>query len=149
MLTGTHVPGSPNGQERLIAAGIRHALAERKIAVDAILHGAFVDTDMKPGEISVADLWKIIPYENMIVTATLNREQLIVVLEEGLKRAGSDVSRAKLAASLEKLFRFESRVTPTISYGPNRRVGALGAHIVTVDLGSHRFRPTGHYMRLD
>ena len=71
------------------------------------------------------------------------------VLEEGLKRAGSDLSRAKLAASLEKLFSFESGVTPTISYGPNRRVGALGAHIVTVDLGSHRFRPTGHYMRLD
>jgi ABC-type branched-subunit amino acid transport system substrate-binding protein len=72
-----------------------------------------------------------------------------LVLEEGLKRAGRDVSRVKLAEALEKLFSFESGVMPTISYGPNRRVGALGAHIVGIDLGTHRFRPTGYYMRLD
>lgn len=72
-----------------------------------------------------------------------------LVLEEGLKRAGRDLSRVKLAEALEKLFSFETGVTPTISYGPNRRVGALGAHIVGIDLGTHRFRPTGEYMRLD
>lgn len=71
------------------------------------------------------------------------------VLEEGLKRAGRDLSRARFVAALENLFSFESGVMPSISYGPNRRIGALGAHIVAVDLGSHQFKPTGRYIRLD
>ena len=73
----------------------------------------------------------------------------ILVLEEGVKRAGRDLSRAKFVGSLENLFSFESGVTPSISYGPNRRIGALGAHIVSVDLGARRFKPTGQFVRLD
>ncbi len=73
----------------------------------------------------------------------------ILVLEEGLKRAGRDLSRAKLLSSLENLYSFETGITPTITYGPSRRIGALGAHIVAADLTGHRFRPTGRYMRLD
>lgn len=71
------------------------------------------------------------------------------VLEEGLKRAGRDLSRARLVDNLENLFSFESNVTPSISYGPNRRIGALGAHIVRVDLSTHSFQPVGSYVRLD
>jgi ABC-type branched-subunit amino acid transport system substrate-binding protein len=71
------------------------------------------------------------------------------VLEEGLKRAGRDLSRVKLADSLENLYSFESGVTPTISFGPNRRVGVFGAHIVRVDLTNHSFRPLGRFVRLD
>lgn len=73
----------------------------------------------------------------------------MLVLEEGLKRAGRDLSRVKLTAALEKLVSFETGVMPTITFGPNRRIGALGAHIVAVDLAGHRFRPTGRYMRVD
>jgi ABC-type branched-subunit amino acid transport system substrate-binding protein len=73
----------------------------------------------------------------------------MLVLEEGLKRAGRDLSRAKLVGSLENLYSFESGVLPTITYGPSRRIGALGAHIVAVDLTAHGFTPTGRYMRLD
>lgn len=73
----------------------------------------------------------------------------MLVLEEGLKRAGRDLSRAKLMNALENLFSFETGVMPTISYGPNRRIGALGAHIVGVDLVKHSFKPTGRYIRLD
>ncbi len=83
VLRGKYEPGIPNGQERLIAAGIRHALAQKQIPIDAVLHGAFVETDMQPGGKTVADLWEIIPYENMIVTTSLTPEQLVVVLEEG------------------------------------------------------------------
>jgi ABC-type branched-subunit amino acid transport system substrate-binding protein/cytochrome c553 len=73
----------------------------------------------------------------------------MLVLEEALKRAGRDLSRAKLVNALENLFSFETGVMPGISYGPTRRIGALGAHIVAVDLSARQFRPTGHYMRLD
>ena len=73
----------------------------------------------------------------------------MLVLEEGLKRAGRDLSRAKLVGALENLYSFESGVMPSISYGPNRRIGALGAHIVAVNLTAHRFKPIGRYVRVD
>lgn len=73
----------------------------------------------------------------------------MLVLEEGLKRSGRDLSRVKLADSLENLYSFESGVTPTISYGPNRRVGVFGAHIVRVNLTTHAFQPLGTFVRLD
>ena len=34
-------------------------------------------------------------------------------------------------------------MTPPLSYGPNRRIGARGAHIVTVDLDAKTYRPVG------
>lgn len=72
-----------------------------------------------------------------------------LVLSEGLKRAGRDASRAKLVSALEQLHDFNTGLTPPIRFGPGQRVGALGAHIVTVDLQKGRFRPTGRYIRLD
>lgn len=81
--------------------------------------------------------------------AQLSAYAAMLVLEEGMKRAGRELSRAKFVRALENLFSFETGVMPSISYGPNRRIGALGAHIVAVDLNAHRFRPTGRYIRLD
>jgi ABC-type branched-subunit amino acid transport system substrate-binding protein len=73
----------------------------------------------------------------------------LLVLEEGLKRAGRDLSRARLIGALENLFSFETTVTPALSYGPTRRVGALGGYVVAVDPVSHRFRPASGYIRVD
>lgn len=55
------------------------------------------------------------------------------ILTEGLKRAGKDVSREKLVAVLEGLYEFNTGLTPQITFGPNRRIGALGAYIASVD----------------
>jgi ABC-type branched-subunit amino acid transport system substrate-binding protein len=62
---------------------------------------------------------------------------------EGLRRAGRDLSRVRLTEGIEKLYGFETGVTPPLSYGPNRRIGARGAHIVTVDLDAKTYRPVG------
>lgn len=56
------------------------------------------------------------------------------LLVEGLQRAGRELSRVRLVAALEALYAFETGLTPPLSYGPNRRIGARGAHIVAVDL---------------
>lgn len=61
------------------------------------------------------------------------------ILVEALKRAGKDVSREKLITTLEGFSGFETGLTPAISYGPNRRIGALGAYIVSVDLQKRQF----------
>lgn len=72
-----------------------------------------------------------------------------LVLAEGLKRAGRDASREKLLSALENLHGFHTGVTPVLGFGPGRRVGAPGAHIVTVDLQQGLFRPTGRYLQVD
>ncbi|MDH3797585.1 MAG: ABC transporter substrate-binding protein [Desulfobacterales bacterium] len=70
------------------------------------------------------------------------------ILVEGLKRTGKDLSREKFMRSLEKLYDFQTGLTPRISYGPNRRIGALGSHIVTVDLENKNFTPVGQWVAL-
>jgi ABC-type branched-subunit amino acid transport system substrate-binding protein len=71
------------------------------------------------------------------------------VLVEGLKRSGKDLSRNKLVAILEGCHEFEPGLTPPISYGPNRRVGVLGAYVVSVDLKSRRIGKESVWIALD
>jgi ABC-type branched-subunit amino acid transport system substrate-binding protein len=65
------------------------------------------------------------------------------LLVEGLKRAGRELSRQALVSSLEGLYDYETGLTPALSYGPNRRVGARGAHVVAVDLVNRSYQPIG------
>jgi len=67
------------------------------------------------------------------LVAQLSAHAAAQVLLEGLRRSGRDVSREKFMATLEKMFEFDTGLTPLISYGPNRHIGAMGAYIVTVD----------------
>ena len=68
------------------------------------------------------------------------------LLVEGLKRAGRDLSREKLINSLEGLYEFDTGLTPRLTYGPNRRVGAAGAYIVAVDVEKKQFVPASGWI---
>jgi ABC-type branched-subunit amino acid transport system substrate-binding protein len=68
------------------------------------------------------------------------------ILVEGLKRAGKDLSREKLIQALEGLYQYQTGLTPAITFGPNRRVGANGAHVVTIDLREKRFLPASGWI---
>jgi ABC-type branched-subunit amino acid transport system substrate-binding protein len=70
------------------------------------------------------------------------------IVVEGLKRTGKDLSREKFMRSVEKLYQFQTGLTPRISYGPNRRIGARGSHIVSVDLEKKTFAPVGKWIEL-
>lgn len=75
--------GNPSDVERLIGAAMIECLQERGINVDAALHGLFDDqNDVPAGPKTVADIWKIIPYENYLVTAELTPDQIQSVMEE-------------------------------------------------------------------
>ncbi|MEA2462716.1 MAG: hypothetical protein QOJ98_463 [Acidobacteriota bacterium] len=52
------------------------------------------------------------------------------VFIEGLKRAGRDLTREKLLASLERLYQFQTGLTPPITYARNQHSGASGAYIL-------------------
>jgi len=61
------------------------------------------------------------------------------IFTEALKRAGRDLSREKLVTALEGLYEYETGVTPSITFGPNRRIGSLGSYVVSVDLTKREF----------
>jgi ABC-type branched-subunit amino acid transport system substrate-binding protein len=71
------------------------------------------------------------------------------VLVAGLENAGRRLTREALVLGLEKLDEFHPGLTPPLSYGPFRRIGSLGAHIVRVDLVADRFDPTTGWIPLD
>lgn len=71
------------------------------------------------------------------------------ILVEGIKRAGKDLSRDKLITALEGLYEFDTGLTPRITYGRNRRLGAMGAYIVTIDLQNKRFVPVSGWIMPD
>ena len=75
--------GHPSEIEKLIGAAITEALAERSIVVDAVMHGVFDENaKLSAGLTTVNDIWNIIPYENLIVTATLSADEIKSVMEE-------------------------------------------------------------------
>jgi ABC-type branched-subunit amino acid transport system substrate-binding protein len=55
------------------------------------------------------------------------------IFVHGLELAGKDLSRERLVTMLEGLYEFDTGLMPRITFGPNRRIGVLGAYIVTID----------------
>ena len=71
-----------------------------------------------------------------------------MVLAEGIKRSGRDLSREKLVVELERLADFQPGLMPTISYGPGRRIGALGGYVVELDLKEKKFGTASKWIQL-
>ncbi|HTG51842.1 MAG TPA: bifunctional UDP-sugar hydrolase/5'-nucleotidase [Candidatus Tectomicrobia bacterium] len=75
--------GHPSEIEKLIGAAIAETLAERSIIADAVMHGVFDENaKLAAGLTTINDVWNIIPYENLIVTATLSADEIKSVMEE-------------------------------------------------------------------
>lgn len=70
------------------------------------------------------------------------------LLIEGLKRAGRVLSRRKFVAELEDVRDFRPGLTPPLSYGSNRRVGARGAYVVDVDVTRRSFGTNSAWIEL-
>lgn len=76
-------PGAPSPYESLMGAAMIEAMARRGIVVDGVIHGSFFSDETIPaGNKTVADLWKMVPYENRIVTARLTRSDLFAITRE-------------------------------------------------------------------
>lgn len=69
------------------------------------------------------------------------------VFVEGLKRTGRDLTRERLLSALEGLYEFETGIAPRLTYGPNRRVGAAGAYIMTIDPEKKEFVPASGWVK--
>jgi 5'-nucleotidase / UDP-sugar diphosphatase len=76
-------PGEPSEVEELIGAAIIESLRERGVALVGVMHGLFDDrNNFVAGPKTVDDVWKILPFENYIVTAELLPEEIKAVMEE-------------------------------------------------------------------
>ncbi|UVJ46113.1 ABC transporter substrate-binding protein [Pseudomonas sp. LS1212] len=72
----------------------------------------------------------------------------VLLLSEGLKRAGRDVSRQRLIDALESLHDFDTGLTPQLNFGPGKRLGLSGGHIVRVELPEQRFDSMGAFIEV-
>ena len=76
-------PGEPSEVEELIGAAIIEQLRERNVAVDGAMHGVFDErNNFAAGPKTVSDIWKLIPFENYLVTAELMPDEIKSVMEE-------------------------------------------------------------------
>jgi ABC-type branched-subunit amino acid transport system substrate-binding protein len=69
------------------------------------------------------------------------------IFVEALQRAGRDLTRERLLTALEGLYDFETGVTPRLTFGPNRRVGAAGAYVMTIDPEGKVFAPASGWVK--
>lgn len=70
------------------------------------------------------------------------------IMLEALKAAGSQLTREGLVTALERFYQFDTGLTPRISYGPNRRIGAWGAYILKVDAVKRDLIPVSGWIDL-
>jgi ABC-type branched-subunit amino acid transport system substrate-binding protein len=83
------------------------------------------------------------------LAAQLSAYSAAKILVEALKRAGKDLSREKLIRALEGFYEYPTGLTPAITYGPNRRIGAMGAYVITVDLKQQQFLPASGWIDIN
>ena len=75
--------GQPGEQERLIASAMLAALRQKGGDADVVLHGLFDDThDLAAGPVTVGDAWRVLLYENQIVTVDISGADLLAVAQE-------------------------------------------------------------------
>jgi ABC-type branched-subunit amino acid transport system substrate-binding protein len=83
------------------------------------------------------------------LAAQINALGAAKITVEALKLAGRDLSREKLINILEGFYQFRTGLTPAITYGLNRRIGALGAYIVSIDAAKKEFVPVSGWIPLN
>jgi hypothetical protein len=87
---------------------------------------------------ALRDRYKLTPRHTASQLSALAAAKIFV---EALKRAGQDLTREKLITALEGLYEYETGLTPRLTFGPNRRVGAAGAYLLTINPDTKDFVP--------
>jgi ABC-type branched-subunit amino acid transport system substrate-binding protein len=71
------------------------------------------------------------------------------ILVHALELCGKDLSRERLITTLEGLYEYDTGLIPKITFGPNRRIGALGAYVVTIDPEKKLFPASVEWIAVD
>jgi 5'-nucleotidase / UDP-sugar diphosphatase len=131
----------PSEIERLIGAAIMESLWERKITVDAVIHGVFdQNAKLAAGPTTVNDIWNILPYENFIVTATLSPDEIKSVMEEVYV---SHEPRSLLGIELKVEGRGPDRRITAMAFSDGRPLQREEKYVIAVN--SFDARSGGHH----
>lgn len=68
------------------------------------------------------------------------------VMTEALRKSGRRLSRQKLVESLSAMYNFNTGLTPPVTFGAARRIGALGGHVMKLDLKNKTLLPVEEWM---
>jgi len=71
------------------------------------------------------------------------------ILVHALELCGKNLSRERLITTLEGLYEYDTGLMPKITFGPNRRIGALGAYVVTIDPEKKLFPASLEWIAVD
>lgn len=86
------IPGTGRDSRlvRLFCELFAEALEKNQTPVDGVFHGTFGGGDLPPGDLTVADCWKLLPYENLLVVAEVTAEELVEIVIEDAEDLRSD-----------------------------------------------------------
>ena len=73
-----------------LASAFSDALAAKGIKADGVFHGTFGTGDIPAGPITIGDVWRILPYENLLATAELTAADLLAIVAEDATVSRSD-----------------------------------------------------------
>jgi len=98
------IGGSGRGSRlaQLFCECFAEALKKNQTPVDGVFHGTFGTGELPPGEITVADCWKLLPYENLLITAKVTAAQLLEIVREDWGNAASDRTLWPLEPALDE-----------------------------------------------
>jgi ABC-type branched-subunit amino acid transport system substrate-binding protein len=118
----------------------------------ASLHATFPTLPVDQSQAGVAEYHQLakkhsLPPHHLV--AQVNALGAAKVLVEALKLTGRDLSREKLISTLESFYNFQPGLTPAITFGLNRRIGALGAYVVSIDPEKREFVPVSKWISLN
>jgi len=86
------IPGKGRGNRLavLFCEFFSEALQKGNTPVDGIFHGTFGTGNLPPGDVTVADCWKMLPYENLLTVAEVSGSELVEIAAEDRKDRQSD-----------------------------------------------------------
>lgn len=138
---------------RLFMLGMVDGRELLSTATPAFKDRIFLALPTVPSDVTEAGRWEFrMLLEKHSVVARNMAPQLAAfaaakVFVEGLQRAGRDLTRERLLTALEGLSDFDTGVTPRLTFGPNRRVGAAGAYVMTIDPEKKEYAPAGGWVK--
>lgn len=86
------IPGKGRGSRlvSLFCEIFSEGLKRNNTPVEGVFHGTFGTGDLPPGDITVGDCWKLLPYENLLITAEVTAGELIEIVKEEAGERNSD-----------------------------------------------------------
>jgi 2',3'-cyclic-nucleotide 2'-phosphodiesterase/3'-nucleotidase len=82
--------GRGNRLSQLFCEFFSESLERNHTPVDGIFHGTFNTGNLEPGEIKVADCWKMLPYENLLAIIEVSANDLLDIVMEDAAELRSD-----------------------------------------------------------